>query len=106
MVNIYSLYDDELMDLESLHKGYRNDIIVKVGNLFYKLNVYDMVRLKQDFEAEISEYGYFQIESNLIIVEEVTKENIKKTVKELEKQNYFEELKPITYLDESELKLL
>jgi len=62
---------------------------------YYHVNIYDITRLQQDFEAELKYYGFYGIEPNIIIVKEVTTINIKKTVEHLDKQNFFEKLLPV-----------
>ncbi|WP_374018185.1 hypothetical protein ABU162_29860 [Paenibacillus thiaminolyticus] len=89
------LENTELAEYEAINKGYRNDIYVKISNMVYNIRAYDLVRLQQDFESELEEYGYFSIEPNLVLVKEVSKEYIYLTIKELFKQKYFEDLKPI-----------
>lgn len=66
----------ELADYEALKKGYRNDVNVSVLNDVYSLHVYSIVRLKQDFETEVEAYGFYCIDPNLVLVNEVCKEEI------------------------------
>jgi hypothetical protein len=93
-VEVYFLNDSDQAEFEAGSRGFRNDVFVKEGECFYKLNIYDIVRLKQDFENETEEYGYFSIEPNLVIVKEVTRPEIKLTILKLAKQKFFLELKP------------
>ena len=92
---VYFLEDTELAEYEAVSKGYRNDVYVSVSNTLYSIIVYDIVRLQQDFESELEQYGYYSIEPNLVLVKEVSKENIHLTVKALNEQNYFDNLKPV-----------
>jgi hypothetical protein len=85
----------ELQECESVNRGYRSDIFVKTGNDFFRLHVYDITRLKQDFNSEISIYGYFGIEPNIILVSKVNLQYITKTIESLYKQKYFEQIKPL-----------
>ncbi|MBT2289166.1 hypothetical protein J7E73_08475 [Paenibacillus albidus] len=94
-LKIFFLEDTELAEYEAINKGYRNDAYVKVLNTLFNVKVYDIVRLQQDFESEIKSYGYYSIEPNLILVEEVSKEQIELVVKKLYEQQYFDNLKPI-----------
>lgn len=91
---IYFEEDSDLMEFESESKGYRNDIFVKEQNLVYKLNVYSIIRLQQDFDSEIESYGYYAIEPNIILVREVKKDEIIDTLLKLKNQNYFSEILP------------
>jgi hypothetical protein len=95
------LDNSELAEFEASSRGYRGDIYVNIGGNYYNLAIYDIVRLQQDFEAEIQSYDFFSIEPNLIIVEEVTIVNIKKTIEKISRQKYFEKIKPI---EKSEMK--
>lgn len=94
-LKIIFLADSELDEFEAISKGYRNDVFINVSNKLFNVSVYDIVRLQQDFESELEEYGYFSIEPNLVLVKEVSKEQISLTVNKLFKQGYFDNLKPI-----------
>ncbi|MGW7162426.1 hypothetical protein [Paenibacillus taichungensis] len=94
-IKVFFLEDTELAEYEAISKGYRNDVIVTVSDIIYRVYVYDIVRLQQDFESELENYGYYSIEPNLVLVREVSKENIQLTIKALYEQKYFENLKPI-----------
>lgn len=91
-IEIYFEEDSDLVEFESESKGYRNDVFVKEHNLIYKLNVYSMIRLQQDFESEIESYGYYAIEPNLVLVHDVKREVIIDTILKLKNQNYFSEI--------------
>ncbi|WP_339274045.1 hypothetical protein MKY59_23650 [Paenibacillus sp. FSL W8-0426] len=94
-IKVYFLEDTELAECEAISKGYRNDVIVSISNNLYHVYVYDIIRLQQDFESELKDYGYYSIEPNLVLVKEVSKENINLTVKALYEQKYFDRLKPV-----------
>lgn len=85
----------ELAEYEAVNKGYRNDVFVKINEDYYNLRVYDIVRLKQDFESEVEEYGYYSIEPNLVLVTEVTTDNVFKIISQLYEDGYFKHLKPV-----------
>jgi len=93
MYKIYFLKNDELTNYESLNKGYRNDVFFKDKIFLYRLKIYDLIRIVQDAELEIQEYGFYDIETNLILVNEVNEEEIVNTIKELFKQGYFNKIK-------------
>ena len=76
-LSIFYLDNSELKESDSIDRGYRSDIYICINNMFYNLNVYDIVRLKQDFETEYQSYGFFNIEPNVIIVNNVNTEAIK-----------------------------
>jgi hypothetical protein len=76
-------------------KGYRPDVYVKYNGQYFHLVVYDSVRLIQDFEDEIRDSGFFAIDPNLVLVKNVTSEEIHRCVEGLIKQKYFDEIKPV-----------
>lgn len=82
--------EGERFDFESMNKGYREDVYVYLEKKKYKLSVYTITRLNQDFEMEIKEYGFFQMPTNLILVKEISKDVINNTIVELRKRNFFE----------------
>ncbi len=51
-----------------------------------------MIRLHQDFDAEIEVSGIYQTEPNTIIVKEVSKQEIDKTIKYLIEEDFFDKL--------------
>lgn len=93
-MNIKIIYeeDTELAELEALHKGYRTDVIVKIGEKKYKVYIISMIRLQQDFEMEQENSGYYVDEPNTLIVYEVTKEEIERKILEMYKCKFFERL--------------
>ncbi len=75
MVNTAEIYLEdasEQAESESIQRGYRLDVHVKINNLFFKVAIYDIVRIKQEFEIEIEAKGYYAIEPNLILVKEAS----------------------------------
>lgn len=103
-IEVYFSDDSDLAEFEATQKGYRVDVYVKVENSYYNVRVYDLIRLKQDFDDEVESEGYYLIEPNLILVKEVNRKEIKFTVYKLYKQRYFDNLKPLEYIDISDLK--
>lgn len=97
MDNFTVIFTDntELAEYEAVNKGYRNDVLVKIQEDYYNLRVYDVVRLKQDFDSEVEEYGYYSTEPNLVLVTEVTSENVIKIISRLYDDGYFHHLKPL-----------
>ncbi|MCR5254943.1 MAG: hypothetical protein K6D96_03355 [Acetatifactor sp.] len=88
------IYEDntELADFEAINKGYRKDVIVVIDDKRYKLYITDIIRLHQDFDSEIEETGIYQNEPNTIIVREVGKDEIEKTIDGLIKDGFFDNL--------------
>lgn len=105
-IQIYCLDNSELADFEAINRGYRKDIYVKVSDRYYHLNIYDIVRLQQDFESELEDYGAFSPDPNLVIVKEVNHMEIKKLANHLYKQKYFEEIKPVENSKIQQLELI
>lgn len=93
-MNMKIIYEDDtdIAEYEAFSKGYRNDIVVVVDGNKYKVNVISMIRLQQDFETEQKDSGYYMVEPNLLIVREVTKNEIEYIVRQMYKLNYFERI--------------
>ena len=89
------LYEDdtELAEFEAKCKGYRSDVIVKIGDKEYKVYVTSMLRLQQDFEMEFEDVGYYSPEPNMILVRETTKKEIEDTILKVYRDGYFERIK-------------
>lgn len=93
----------DLAELTSQNKGYRTGIYIRYNNNVFKLTAYDTTRIIQDFQDEYEQYGFFAIDPNLILVKSVTIEQLFFTITKLEKQRYFENIKPETNVSISEL---
>ena len=93
-ITIYFSDDSELGEYEAQNKGYRSDVVVRTGNNFYKIMIYAMIRLQQDFNSEIKNYGFYAMEPNMILVNDTNKNEIIETIKKNYEQKYFIELKP------------
>jgi hypothetical protein len=96
-LRVYWKNYSELAEYEAINKGYCLDLYIQKENNLFNLSIYDIVRLKQDFECETEEYGYYSIDYNLVLVTEVKKENILKTIISLDNQNYFDNIKTLKY---------
>lgn len=72
-------------------KGYCDGVTVTLPNMFkYNVCFYDPVRLKQDIDDEL----YIAI-PNLIIITDVTKQNMEKAIYESWKDGFFNNIKPL-----------
>lgn len=91
---IFCLDNSELAKYEAHSKGYRNDVYVLLNGEYYNMYICDIIRLGQDFDCEFTDYGYFSVESNLILVKEVKIEFIEKTIHMLISDSYFDRIKP------------
>lgn len=105
-LEVYCLYNDERTEFEAIAKGWRNDIYVKSGSQYYHLNVYDIVRLKQDFETELEDYGIYNSDPNMVLVNEVSRDEIKRQVARLYENKYFEAIKQVSHKELEQLKLV
>lgn len=104
--DIFCLDNSELSEFEAINKGYRSDIYVKSNEEFFHLNIYNITRLKQDFEFENEEYGFYANEPNLVIVKEVSIKEIEKVLLKISTQDFFEKLKPLSEDEVKDLKLI
>ena len=84
--------DTELAEFEAFYKEYRRDVVVEIKQKKYRIHVTTITRLAQDYEQETKSGGFFLVEPNIVIVDEVTKNRIEKTVAYLAERNFFEEL--------------
>lgn len=98
-VEIYLTDKSELAEFEAIQKGYRVDVYVKIYDEVFNVKVYDIVRLKQDFEDEVAQDGYYSIDSNLILVSQVSRTEICYTIENLFRERYFDNLKPISNIE-------
>ena len=87
---------DAQSEFETPSRGYLSDVIVEMKDgQRYKLFFYDPVRMRQDLEAEISAGKPCLAEPNVILLPEITIENIEKAVQRSWQDGFFDELKPI-----------
>ncbi len=102
-INIYFLDNSELAEYKAINKGYRVDVYIKINDRIYNVRVYTIIRLQQDFESEMENYGFYAAEPNLILVKDSNRKEIIDTVKKLYEQKYFEGIKFIEYIDINQL---
>lgn len=98
------LYDDYSSNLDAPVRGYRSYIFVKIMSELYHITAYDIVRLRQDMETELEYQGFFPIEPNIILVREVTKEEILTTIKGLYENKYFDYIKPLNEMQRTDFQ--
>ena len=84
--------DTELAEIEAKDRGYRCDVVVETDKKKYKVYITSMIRLQQDFDASQQYYGYYCADPNMLLVEDVTKEEIEKVIKAVFEEKYFEKL--------------
>ncbi len=77
-------------------KGYFYGCSVELDNgNIYHLNFYDATRFYQDVSDELSEYGGYFYEENVVLLDKVTIENMLKTIDQLYKEEIFNKM--VTY---------
>jgi hypothetical protein len=87
---------DEREAMESKDRGYRSHVWAELGDgERYPLVFYDAVRLQQDLDNEARAGSPYIAETGLIVLQEVTKENMELAVARLVDEGYFESLKPV-----------
>lgn len=75
-IKIFFDEDNEYSEFTYYEKDCRFGIIVVLNEKKYKINVYGITRLNQEFNECIKNNEIFFVEPNLIIVKDVTKQNI------------------------------
>ncbi|MCR4651428.1 MAG: hypothetical protein K5662_06700 [Lachnospiraceae bacterium] len=84
--------ESELAECEAREKGYRTDVKVIIEGRRFPLYITDITRLHQDVDAEMDYYGYYETEPNTVIVKEVSKVEIERTIEMLYKLGFFDRL--------------
>lgn len=95
-LNVKFAYNTLRKDFEATSRGYRSDIFLIQNGQWYQINAYTILRLQQDFDAEMEYSGFYTPEPNLIFVEETSIENILFTLKKLQKEGVFKQFVPIS----------
>lgn len=86
-------FDDDLYQLEVESKGCLLNINVEFSNnIKYKISFYDISRFSQDVAEELQQSSFFY-EENIIFLTRITKDNIIRTINELENKGIYYRLK-------------
>jgi len=86
---------DERLQFESRARGYLGDVLVELRDgSSYAVVFYDCTRLAQDLEYEISTGRMCVADAGMIVLPEVTLDNMRAAVKRLAAEGYFNGLKP------------
>lgn len=86
-------FDDDLYQLEVESRGCLLNIIVEFSNnIKYKISFYDISRFSQDVAEELQQSSFFY-EENIIFLTRITKDNIIRTINELENKGIYCRLK-------------
>lgn len=92
---IYFSENSEASEFEAVSRGWRQDVYVLIEKALFQLYIYTPERLVQDFQIELEDYGYYQVDSNLVLVTSTDKETIVSTILHLYENGYFKEIKPL-----------
>lgn len=85
---------DELDAFNALGAGYRGAVTVELEDRSRRSVVfYDIVRLQQDLDEELKRGAPFIAEPGMIVLNEVSLDNMKAAVSQLQDQGYFSRLK-------------
>lgn len=99
-IKIFFADDSEYVEETSINNGSRHDVIVQIGDTLYNPAIYCIETLTQEFrEAEFNNQIY-EIDNALILVKEVNKKEVIRTILFLYKIKYFDGLKPINLEEE------
>ena len=80
-MTIYKIPELQWSDEVAYEKGRRDDLVLENEGHFYRLNIYDSISFRQEVQREVSYYGYSVLEPNLIILNEVTRNEIENVLK-------------------------
>ena len=80
-MTIYKIPELQWSDEEAYEKGRRDDLVLENEGHFYRLKIYDSVSFRQEVQCDVSYYGCSVLEPNLIILKEVTRNEIEKVLK-------------------------
>ena len=80
-MTIYKIPELQWSDEEAYEKGYRDDLVLENEGHFYRLRIYGSISFRQDVQREVSYSGYSVLEPNLIILKEVTRNEIENVLK-------------------------
>lgn len=86
---------DEREAAESRDRGYRSHVWAELPNGDrFAVVFYDAARLQQDLQEEADTGNPFLAEPGLIVLPEVTRENMERAICRLAEEGYFESLRP------------
>ena len=94
-IKITYLNDSDEYYSEVCRSGYRDDIVVRVGQKVFNVNVMTIDRLLQDFGYEIKANNYYLTKPNLIIVRTMDIQNIENAIYGLCKEGFFSRSGPL-----------
>ena len=95
-IEIFFGMDTELSEWEAINKGCRSDVYVLYNGVLFKVNVYTPVRLVQDFNTELKEYGFYSVDENIVMSKSTDKNTIVELILKLQGEGYFDKIKPLS----------
>ena len=94
---IYEHGFTEQDEVETPLRGYRSHVVAELENdSRYRLVFFDPVRLRQELEQETASGHPFIGEPGLVILPEVTRENMERAAAALCVEGFFDHLKPVS----------
>lgn len=99
-LKIYVADDSEYSESTSIDGGTRSDVIVQINGELFRPIFYDIISLTQEYNESVATGQPYNIDNNIIIVPEVSRQEIIKAVLYLFDKGYFNKAKPIDLLDE------
>jgi hypothetical protein len=83
-------------EYEAFSGGYRSHVYAKLENgATYRLTFYDPIRLKQMLDDETAFGTPFLADPGLIVLHDVTRENMERAARELTATDFYDWLRPI-----------
>jgi hypothetical protein len=86
---------DDREAMETRDRGYRSHVWVEFANGDrYAVVFYDAVRLQQDLMDEVSRGNPYIAEAGLIVLSEVTRQNMETAIRQLAEEGFFDSIRP------------
>ncbi len=95
-IKIFFAEDDDYTEYTSRENGSRNDIVVQIDEKLYHPSVYSLSALTQEFDEAIQKGKLYEIDNNIVLVENLSNEKIIEILVYLARMNYFQRVKEIT----------
>lgn len=95
MIKIFVSENSKTIEMESIEKGCRSDVLVQIGKKYYKPFVNTIERLAQEVEEAFENSELYEIEPCQIIVKEANTKAIVETILYLHHNHYFDHFVPV-----------
>lgn len=93
-IEMFVIYGDDKNYLDFQDKGWRDDIIVKINDEYFNLNIYTLESFVFDMNLTIKNHGTYIMDPNIIIVEKMDYQSILKNIIDNYQNDYFNNIKP------------